>query len=71
MKYFTGVGSREIPKEYQDWLKIYAKMVTSSGYICRTGDAKGSDQIFREYSKFVDVYSPKDVIKMGDTYESK
>lgn len=60
-KYYTGVGSRKIPVSAANVLKQYAKFF-SDKYICRTGDAVGSDAIFRAAAKPIEVYSPKDVI---------
>lgn len=41
--YYTGIGSRVIPKEYFDILKDYSSILSSKGYILRSGGADGSD----------------------------
>ena len=46
MKYYAGIGSRETPKEIQDWFKIVAKYLEKNGYTLRSGGAKGADQAF-------------------------
>lgn len=46
--FYTGVGSMDTPPAYLKYLSEQAKILKASGYVCRTGDAKGADAAFRE-----------------------
>jgi len=45
-KYYTGVGSRNTPKEIQAWESRLATELEQRGYKVRTGGAQGSDKAF-------------------------
>jgi len=45
-KYYTGVGSRNTPKGYQELMAQLAQFFYKQGYILRTGNAKGADRAF-------------------------
>lgn len=45
MRYFAGIGSRDIPKDYAKTLYDYAKLFVQFGFILRSGGAPGSDTI--------------------------
>lgn len=64
-KIYTGIGSREIDKPVADMLKEYAIELSNLNFACRTGDATGSDNIFKTNSKVKYAYSTKDV-EFGD-----
>lgn len=51
MKYYTGVGSRETPKEILELFTKIASYLEGRGLILRTGDAKGADKYFRDSVK--------------------
>jgi hypothetical protein len=46
MKYYTGVGSRQIPVEAYDLLHSAAATLCRQGWILRSGHAEGSDTAF-------------------------
>lgn len=46
MKYYAGIGNREIPDEYAEIIKKIAEYLRKKGYILRSGGAKGSDSFF-------------------------
>lgn len=46
--FYTGVGSREAPKEVLKLMTKYASILEGWGYTLRTGDAKGSDKAFSD-----------------------
>lgn len=60
---YTGVGSRKIPAEAYTTLLDYAMELNLIGFSCRTGDAAGADQAFREGTVEPIVYSPKHLLK--------
>jgi len=43
VKYFTGVGSREVDEEGYELLYSASKFLSSKGYILRSGGAEGAD----------------------------
>lgn len=44
--YYTGIGSRDIPKEYFNLFTRVGKYLAKEGYILRSGRADGSDTAF-------------------------
>lgn len=61
MKYYTGVGSRETPKEILELFAKIASYLEERGLILRTGDAKGADKYFRDSVKNLkEVYTAND-----------
>jgi hypothetical protein len=60
-KRYTGVGSRAISLKTQEKFVNYINQLNSLDYICRTGDAKGSDATFRLHAKEVIAYCPEDI----------
>lgn len=46
MKYYTGIGSRETPREILDVMKRLATALERKGYILRSGGAGGADDAF-------------------------
>lgn len=45
-KYYTGIGSRELPKSFQPILKKIAIELSKKRYVLRSGGAIGADQAF-------------------------
>ena len=50
-KFYTGIGSRETPKEILDLMKQYAERLYELGYILRSGGADGADTAFEVKAK--------------------
>lgn len=46
MKYYAGIGNREIPDEYTGVIKKIAEHLRKKGYILRSGGSQGSDSLF-------------------------
>ena len=44
--YYTGIGSRETPREYMEFLYKVGKFLALNNYILRSGHAEGSDSAF-------------------------
>ncbi len=71
--YYTGVGSRNTPKDVLCEIKEIATKLEIYGYHCRTGNAFGADKAFRDgtldKTQFLSVYTPDDcnekALKMG------
>lgn len=61
-KRYTGIGSRDIPYEYQERLKKIALLLEKKGYMVYTGDADGSDACFRVVNN-KKVFTAKDCTK--------
>jgi hypothetical protein len=62
-KYWTAVGSREVPTDIADLQVLIGKHMTSKGYILRSGNANGSDHNFQRGAQAVspphcDIYLP-------------
>ena len=51
MKYYTGIGSRETPKDIMQLMSKLAYKLASEGYILRSGAAQGADTAFEEWVK--------------------
>jgi hypothetical protein len=45
-KFYAGIGSRETPPEIMDLMTLIAKRLAGSGFILRSGGAKGADSAF-------------------------
>ena len=59
MKYYTGIGSRNIPQDQYDMLKEYGKILHEKGYTLRSGGADGSDSAFEEVAgDLKEIYLP-------------
>jgi len=48
MKYWTGVGSREVPPKFALYMQSIAIRMSNAGYTLRSGGAGGSDTIFQK-----------------------
>ncbi len=64
---WTGIGSRKVPEGVAYLQKNFSRFLASRGWICRTGDAAGSDRNFKEGSEYtyggsVECYTPRDGI---------
>lgn len=46
MKYFTGIGSRETPKEILELMREYSRIMALKGWSFRSGGADGADTAF-------------------------
>lgn len=51
MKYYTGIGSRETPKDICKLMEDIAFKLASKDYILRSGAAQGADAAFEEGAK--------------------
>lgn len=64
MAFYTGIGSRDTPKDIQDIQSQVGKLLASKGYTLRSGHAKGSDQAFErgcdEANGNKEIYLPWD-----------
>jgi len=58
--FYTGVGSRDVPKEVRSEMAALARELEKAGYTLRTGDAKGSDAAFRAGARKKEVYKASD-----------
>ena len=58
--FYTGVGSRDVPKEVRSEMAALARELEKVGYTLRTGDAKGSDAAFRAGARKKEVYKASD-----------
>jgi len=74
-KVYTGVGSRNTPREVQERMGQIASVLEDMGYTLRTGDADGADAAFRNGVKDPDnmkVYIANDVneraLELGEKY---
>ena len=45
-EYYTGIGSRDIPKYIEDFFMIMGEWLAKKGYCLRSGHADGSDKAF-------------------------
>lgn len=48
MKYYTGIGSRETPKDIMQLMSKLAYKLASEGYVLRSGAAQGADSAFED-----------------------
>jgi hypothetical protein len=77
-KYWTAVGSREVPAAIADLQVLIGACMTSKGYILRSGNANGSDYNFQRGAQSVspphcDIYLPwasynRELNKAGSSY---
>lgn len=64
MKHYTGIGSRETPKDIMQLMSKLAYRLASEGYILRSGAAQGADAAFEEgarnfaFENSVDMSAP-------------
>lgn len=56
-KYYAGIGSRQTPPIILDKMTRLSKLLSKSGFVCRTGSADGADRAFMKGSKSI-VYLP-------------
>lgn len=79
MKYYTGIGSRQCPKDIMKLMTDIAFKLASKGYILRSGAAQGADTAFEDgakaYAEQVDervvlgqIYIPWDSFTSYDEY---
>lgn len=79
MKYYTGIGSRETPKDIMKLMTDVAFKLASKGFILRSGAAQGADTAFEDgakaYAEQVDervtlaqIYIPWDSFTSYDEY---
>lgn len=79
MKYYTGIGSRETPKDILELMEDIAFKLAGKGFILRSGAAKGADKAFQygaqTYADMVDervtlgqIYIPWDSFVLYDEY---
>ena len=58
-KYYTGVGSREVPSNYNKIIKVISTFLRDENYVLRSGGADGSDSIFEQYAgNLKEIYLP-------------
>ena len=50
-KFYTGIGSRQTPKDILNLIEDVAFKLASKGYILRSGAAKGADTAFEDGAK--------------------
>lgn len=79
MKYYTGIGSRETPKDICNLMEDIAFKLASKDYILRSGAAQGADTAFEDgakaYAEQVDerltlaqIYIPWDSFTVYDEF---
>lgn len=60
--YYTGIGSRETPKDIMEQMRTWAKQLSEAGYTLRSGGADGADTAFevgcREASGNMEIFLP-------------
>lgn len=57
-KFYSGIGSRETPKEVLEEMKYRALWLDLQGYTLRSGGAEGADQAFESGTLHRHVYLP-------------
>jgi len=60
MKYYAGIGNRDISTSVQESLVSCANYLSENGYIVRSGGAQGADYAFEIGSKESVILKPKD-----------
>lgn len=55
---YTGIGSRETPKEIMDIMTEIAKQLDKSGWLLRSGGAQGADSAFEMGSTNSEIFVP-------------
>lgn len=58
IKYYTGVGSREVPQEIGELMTKIAAKLEELGFTLRSGFASGSDTYFAEKVKNKQIFIP-------------
>ena len=58
VKYYTGIGSRETPKEIGEIINKIAVKLEELEYVLRSGGAGGSDTYFAEKIKNKEIFIP-------------
>jgi hypothetical protein len=48
MKYYAGIGARETPLKYKEYIKVISGALERLGYTLRSGGAEGADEAFEE-----------------------
>ena len=66
MQIFTGVGSRETPKEILDIMRKVSKKLILNGYTLRSGGADGADTAF--YEGWWDAYKGNILVPKAEIY---
>ncbi len=71
VKFYTGIGSRETPKEIIDLFKKVAMYLANKDYILRSGGVKGADQAFEtgcdEVNVKKEIYLPWNRFENSDS----
>lgn len=67
-KYYTGVGSRDIPEDVENIFRMVGRALARKGFILRSGSADGSDKAFELGASDVDpnlteIYLPNKTFK--------
>lgn len=57
---YTGIGSRETPKDVLDQMTEIAKSLEKQGYTLRSGGAEGADSAFERGTKEKEIYKAND-----------
>lgn len=57
-RYYTGVGSRETPKNIMELMGRISHRLSSEGIILRSGGAPGADTAFQSKSEHNEIYIP-------------
>lgn len=57
-KYYTGIGSRSTPEDILVVMTGLAKILSSKGYILRSGGADGADTAFEQGANRKEIYLP-------------
>jgi len=71
MKYYTGIGSRETPKDILELMHEIAFTLADQDYVLRSGGAQGADTAFEEGAKewsLDTATSFSDIPVMGNIY---
>lgn len=72
MKFYTGIGSRETPKDILDIMRKLGVKLAQQGWTLRSGGAKGADWAFMEGAGSVnglaDIYVPWKNFTKSDLY---
>jgi len=58
MKYYAGIGSREIPTTIQKQMTAIARRLNSMGYCLRSGGAEGADDAFEKGATNKQIFLP-------------
>lgn len=48
-KFYSGIGSREIPNDMGNYIGKVVRFLNKNGYILRSGGANGTDKFFEQY----------------------